>query len=209
MNPRLAFVAAPLLIFGYGVIRILDGLDGARGPGLAWTAGHLCFLGAMALFVSTFWQMRQMLGGGAFATVTTIAGTAGVAALFAQFSIDIVVGFLATDHAAMGDLFDQVQSVPGVSAIVYNFGPYLFSIGQLVLAIQVATARQVKIWTPLLVAADLAMPLIDKDLIPIGAICLLISFLPLARRTLVPAAAMPSAARASAGASAADGWLRG
>jgi len=194
MNPRLAFIAAPVLVFGYGVIRILDGLDGARGPGLAWTAGHLCFLAAMALFVSTFRQIRRILDGGLLSTVAAIAGVVGAAALFAQFSIDIVVGFMAADHAAMSDLFDQVQSVPGVSTFVYAFGPYLFYIGQLVLAIQLATARLVKIWTPLLVAVDLAMPLIDKDLIPIGAICLLISFLPLARRPLAPAPAVTIAA---------------
>jgi hypothetical protein len=192
MSPRLTFVAAPVLVFGYGMIRILDGLDGARGPGLAWTAGHLCFLGALAMFVATFWQMRRMAGGGHFATAVAALGTAGVVTLFAQFGIDIVVGFLAADHAAMSDLFDRVQSVPGVSAVVYEFGPYLFYIGQLLLAIQLAVAGRVRVWTPLLVAVDMTLPLVDKDLIPIGAVCLLISFLPLARRSA--AAATPATA---------------
>ena len=46
MNPRIAFIAAPLLVLAYGVIRILDGLDGSRGPGLAWTSGHIAFMAA-------------------------------------------------------------------------------------------------------------------------------------------------------------------
>ncbi|MFC7646417.1 hypothetical protein ACFQX6_41970 [Streptosporangium lutulentum] len=63
MNPRIAFIAAPLLVMAYGVIRILDGLDGSRGPGLAWTSGHLAFMAALILFVSTFLQMRRMAAG--------------------------------------------------------------------------------------------------------------------------------------------------
>ena len=34
----------------------------------------------------------------------------------------------------------------------------------------------------MLVLADLAMPFVDKDLIPVGAVLMLVSFLPLARR---------------------------
>jgi hypothetical protein len=62
MNPRIAFVAAPLFVMAYGVIRLLDGLDGSRGPGLAWTSGHIAFITAMILFISTFVQMRRMAG---------------------------------------------------------------------------------------------------------------------------------------------------
>ena len=62
MNPRLPFIAAPLLALTYGIIRILDGLDGSRGPGLAWTTGHLAFLGALGMFVLVFLRMRQLAG---------------------------------------------------------------------------------------------------------------------------------------------------
>lgn len=44
-----------------------------------------------------------------------------------------------------------------------------------------AARRRVKLWTPALVLADLATPFVDKDLIPLGAVLLLVSFLPLAR----------------------------
>lgn len=194
MNLRNAFIAAPVLLGAYGVIRIIDGLDGSRGPGVAWTVGHLAFLAAMVLFVPIFLAMRRMVGRTALATISVTAAFAGIVALFTQFSIDIVVGFMAADRAAMGDLFDQVQAVPGLEPIVYEGGPILFYLGQLVLVILLAVAGRVKFWTPVLVLVDLILPFVDKDLIPIGAIFLLISFLPLARQpTPIPAASRSGA----------------
>ncbi|WP_214413079.1 hypothetical protein [Sphaerisporangium fuscum] len=192
MNSRIAFIAAPVLVFAYGVIRILDGLDGSRGPGLAWTTGHLAFMAALVLFVRTFWTMRRMAGGNALATTGAVVGTAGVVALLAQFGIDIAVGFLSADHAGMNVLFDQVRSVPGVPIAVYDGGPFLFYAGQLALVAQLAAMRRVKAWTPVLVLLDLVVPFIDKDLIPLGALCLLVSYVPLARGAAVarPAAAL-------------------
>ncbi|TDD51214.1 hypothetical protein E1286_10930 [Nonomuraea terrae] len=195
MNSRISFVAAPLLVLAYGVIRILDGLDGSRGPGLAWTAGHLAFMAALVLFVQIFWRLRAMAGRNGLATVTAAAGTVGIATLLAQFGIDIVVGFMAADHDAMGPLFDQVQSVPGVQLAIYDGGPFLFYLAQLGLVVQLAVMRRIKAWTPVLVLIDLALPFADKDLIPLGAVFLLVSFLPLARRT-TEAAARPAAALA-------------
>ncbi|MGW2145750.1 hypothetical protein ACWCOT_15685 [Nonomuraea bangladeshensis] len=193
LSLRAAFIAAPLLVLAYGVIRILDGLDGERGPGLAWTTGHLAFVAALLLFVPIYWRLRRMAGGGALATATATAGTVGVAALVGQFGIDLVVGFMSADHAAMSVLFDQVQSVPGVSFAVYDGLPFLFYVGQLALVTQLAVQRRIKLWTPVLVLADLALPFVDKDLIPLGALCLLVSFVPLARASAAVAPVRPAA----------------
>lgn len=73
-----------------------------------------------------------------------------------------------------------VRTTPGTSLYFYDFGPYLFYFGQLTLVELLALGRHVRPWTPLLVLADLAMPFIDKDLIPLGAVLLLVSFAPLA-----------------------------
>ncbi|MGP4095280.1 hypothetical protein [Nonomuraea sp. KM90] len=197
MNARLAFIAAPLLVLAYGVIRILDGLDGSRGPGLAWTTGHLAFMAALVLFAGIFWQLRAMAGRDTLSTVSAVAGTAGIAALLAQFGIDVVVGFLAADHAGMSVLFDRVQSVPGVAIAVYDGGPFLFYLAQLALVIQLAVMRRVRPWTPVLVLIDLALPFADKDLIPLGALFLLVSFAPLARREVPAAATVRPAATVS------------
>ncbi|WP_149261942.1 hypothetical protein [Actinomadura sp. K4S16] len=181
MNPRIAFVAAPVLTFTYGVIRILDGLDGSRGPGLAWTTGHLAFIGALVFFAMTFHEIRRLAGRGRLATGLVAAGYIGITTLIAQFTIDLVVGFRSADHAAMDVLFDQVQSVPGVQQVVYGFGPLLFFVAQIGLVLQLAIQRRVKAWMPVLVIADVLVPFVEKDLMPLGAACLLISFLALAR----------------------------
>jgi hypothetical protein len=176
-----AFIAAPLLLLAYGVIRILDGLDGVRGPGLAWTTGHLAFVLGMVLFVPIFRAMRSLAGSGRVATVATAVGLAGIATLIVQFGIDLVAGSLAADKAEMSHMTGAVMDIPGVTPVVYTFGPILFYVAQVVLMTQLAAQRRVKAWTPLLVLTDMILPFVDKDLIPIGSICLLISFWPLAR----------------------------
>jgi hypothetical protein len=182
MNPRIAFLGAPLLTLTYGVIRIIDGLDGARGPGLAWTTGHLAFLGAMALFVVVFRWMRRLAGGNALSTVLAAVASAGALALSVQFGIDVVAGLMADDHLAMSLLTERARQNPVVSLLAYDLGPYLFYLGQLALVIQLAGLRRVTAWTPLLVLADLLMPFIDKDLIPDGAVILLFSYAGISRR---------------------------
>ncbi|GLX02778.1 hypothetical protein [Microtetraspora sp. NBRC 16547] len=194
MNPRIAFVAAPLLVLAYGVIRILDGLDGVRGPGLAWTSGHLAFIAALALSVPVFWHMRRLAGRGTLSTVSTVIGFVGTLALFAQFVIDIVVSFMATDRDGMDAIFTQVQAVPGVSFAVYDGLPILFYVGQLALIVQLTVQRHVKIWVPFVYLLNIVMPLVDKDLIPVGAVFLLVSFIPLIGQVSRTAEPVPAAA---------------
>ncbi len=180
------FVAAPVLVFAYGVLRIVDGLDGERGPGPAWTAGHLAFLGALALFVPVLWRLRRMARPGVTPALSAVAGTVGALALAAQFGIDVVVGWAAADHAHMSDLFDRVRAVPAVTPIVYTAGPYLFYIG--LFAVSLLARRGV--WLPTLVGANMLLPLIGKDLIPLAALCLLAAFWPL-RHTPAATPAQP------------------
>ncbi|MFV2175236.1 hypothetical protein ACFHW2_29615 [Actinomadura sp. LOL_016] len=182
MNPRIAFIAAPLLTLAYGVIRILDGLDGSRGPGIAWTTGHLAFIAAMGSFVHIFWQMRRMAGGNALSTVIAGIATAGALALITQFTIDVVAGLLSADNLSMSLLIRDIRATPGVTLAAYDIGPYLFYIGQFALVVQLAVMRRIKMWTPFLVLVDLIMPNIDKDLIPLGAILLLVSFVSISHR---------------------------
>ncbi|MEU7743643.1 hypothetical protein [Nonomuraea sp. NPDC049158] len=184
MKNRTALIAAPLLVLTYGLLRIIDGLDGVRGPGLAWTAGHLAFLGALTLFIPIFWEMRRMLGRSALATTALVVGVVGIGCAAAQFAIDIIVGFLAADHDAMGPMFEQVKAVPGVSLAVYGAGPILFYVAQLSFAALLAGNRLVKVWVPVVVLAEIVLSAVNLDLIPVGAILLLVSFLPLmGRRT--------------------------
>ncbi|MCY0934850.1 hypothetical protein [Streptomyces sp. H34-S4] len=181
ITSRTAFLAAPVLMGAYGLIRILGGLDDSRGPGPAWSLGHLCFLGALALFVRGLADMRTAAGRGGLSTTALWTGTAGAVALGAQFVIDLVVGFLSADRGAMDELFVRIQDVPGVLPAVYDFGPLLFFVGQLVLVCQLAKRRILKPWAPVLVLMAATVPLAGKDLIPVGALLLLVAFAPLYR----------------------------
>ncbi|MEV1203102.1 hypothetical protein [Microbispora rosea] len=176
-----SLVVAPVLVGAYGVARIADGFDGSRGPGLAWTLGHLCFLAALVLFVQIFGRLRTMAGGGVTATAGYAAGLAGALALAAQFTIDIVVGFLSADHDAMGPRFDAVKAIPGVDPVVYTVVPLLFYVGMVVLVARLAAGRRVPWWSAVLVLAQAVLPLVSKDLIPLGAALLLLAFVPLLR----------------------------
>ncbi|OLF13413.1 hypothetical protein [Actinophytocola xanthii] len=183
---NLAFLAAPLLVFAYGVIRILDGLDGARGPGLAWTTGHLAFLGALAAFLVVFVHLRRLAGRDGFSTVSVAVASAGALTLFAQFVVDIVVGFVAEDHAAMRVIASDVSDNQVVSLVLYEVGPYLFYVGLLALVIQLAIARRVVWWASALVVVSQVLPVFDKDLIPVGALVLLAPFVVIGRQVATP-----------------------
>jgi multisubunit Na+/H+ antiporter MnhB subunit len=187
MNARIPFIAAPVLMFGYGVIRILDGLDGERGPGPAWTVGHLVFIAAMGMFLLVFRHLHRLAGRDTLSTVTLVVAAVGAVALIGQFGVDIVSGLLADDHARMAEISRNVHDNPLVALAIYDVGPYLFYAGQFVLVLQLALTRRIAGWTPLLLLADLAMPLVDKDLIPIGAAALLVSFVSISRRIPEPA----------------------
>ncbi|NJP23600.1 hypothetical protein OHB01_38995 [Microbispora hainanensis] len=188
-----SLVVAPVLVGAYGVARIADGLDGSRGPGLAWTVGHLCFLAALVLFVQIFGRLRAMAGGGVVATAGYAAGLIGALALAAQFTIDLVVGFLSADHDAMGPRFEAVKAIPGVEPVVYTVVPLLFYVGMVVLVARLAAGRRVPWWSAVLVLVQAVLPLVSKDLIPLGAALLLLAFVPLLRlRPARPAVAARS-----------------
>ena len=55
---RFCAVAAPALLFLYGVLRLVDGRDGDHGPGWAWNAGHTLFFVAFVLLGTLVVAMR-------------------------------------------------------------------------------------------------------------------------------------------------------
>jgi ABC-type Na+ efflux pump permease subunit len=59
---RFAYLGAPAFMFGYGVTRLIDGLDGSHGPGPAWTLGHLMFLVALLLYGVVAAGLRAEVG---------------------------------------------------------------------------------------------------------------------------------------------------
>ncbi|MFD5752899.1 hypothetical protein [Streptomyces sp. NPDC127033] len=188
MDKAVAFTAAPLLVIVYASARFLDGLDGERGPGPAWTTGHLAFLAALLLFVPVLLELRRLAGRGPFATVTAVVGLVGAVCSVAQISVDLVVGSLAADHEAMRGMFAGVRSVPGVDVVVYLVGPVLLYLGLLVLYCHLAVVRAVPVWRAVAVVLAVLVSLLGLDALPAVGL-LLYAGLAHPRRAISPAAA--------------------
>ncbi|GAB1821274.1 hypothetical protein [Herbidospora sp. RD11066] len=167
MNPRIAFIGAPLLTFAYGAIRLLSD----SGPGLGWTSGHLAYLIALGLYAVVLVRLNRLTF-----PALTLVGLLGLAASAAQFAIDLVVGFISADRAAMNVHFDEVQSVPGVEPVVYQFGPPLFYLALVAVMAHLAVQRLVPYWIPASVLVASLLPVINLDLLPIAAGIILVAF---------------------------------
>jgi hypothetical protein len=176
---RIAFLAAPILMLAYGVIRLFDG---HRGPGIGWTAGHLAYLAAAILFVPVCLGLRRIAVTGHRRTANAFCSAAllGLLAIAVQAAIDLVIGFRAADKAAMRVMDHQVQAHAGVTPAIYTVGPVLFYLGVVALVALLAVSRRAGFWTPFVMLAGTLMPAINLDLIPVGACCFLLVTAPMA-----------------------------
>ncbi|GAA5194163.1 hypothetical protein GCM10023322_57920 [Rugosimonospora acidiphila] len=194
---RIAYLGAPLLLLGYGVAHLIDGLDGSHGPGPAWTIGHLLFLASMLLFVAVLFAMRAALPGGraarGIAAGAVAVGVVGLIAFIRGIAVDLIVGLRSADRPAMNRLYPHYDSFPGglpkgLTSALSTLGPVFLMIGLLTLSIQLAALRprRLRWWSPVLAAAGFAAISAELDLLPLGGLLLLLALAPLARR--VPAA---------------------
>ena len=169
---RFSALAAPTLLLVYGLLRLVDGLDGDHGPGLAWNLGHASFLVGFVLLGVLIAGMRRLVPPAA--TVTRIvASLATVAGLFG------VACFL---WVILGDLFAGFHDAAPLPDALEAIGPLSFQLGVLTLLVILATARprRLPFWSPLLVLLGFGMFAVSLDLIPVGALLVLAGLAPLA-----------------------------
>jgi len=180
---RSSFVAAPLFLALYGVLRLVGRADGVYGPGWDWQAAHLAALVGVVLFVPVIVGFGRMLRPswwrGTLVGVTLI----GLVAAVVQFGADIVTGLLAADKAEMESIGDKFTDIPGVVPAFYTVGPQLFFAGLILLAIAAAIARKLPWWSAVLVVVGILLPPVTLDLMPVAGLCLAAAFAPLVRRT--------------------------
>ncbi|MEU2130826.1 hypothetical protein [Streptomyces sp. NPDC018352] len=182
-----ALLAGPVLMAGYGVVRLAGRGIGDYGPGVWWTVAHLLFLAGVLAFVPVFLGLRgpagERGGGRVACEVAAWTGLLGAAAVVVQAVIDLGVGFVAADKEAMSEMFDRVQGVPGVMPLVYTVVPMLFWLGLLALVTLLAFLRRdvVRAWAPVLVLAGTVLMAVSLDLLPVGALCLGVALLPVRR----------------------------
>jgi hypothetical protein len=166
-STRFAALSGPILLFAYGALRFIDGLDGRRKNGPAWDAGHVCFFIAIVLFAVLavgVWRAVRA-NGGAHRYVADVALVA------------TVLGAVAFLWVITGDLFAGFPSLPDT----LQMGPVFFQVGTLVLLIQRVLERRLPVWSPILVGVGFGAIAVSLDLIPVGATVVLVGLLPIAR----------------------------
>lgn len=164
---KILTIGGPLFLLAYGLLRLVDGLDGSHGPGWAWNVGHACFLAAFLMFGALVWKLRD---------VSAVAATAGL------------IGSAAFVWVILGDLFDDLPGLPGPLMIA---GPLFFQLGVLMLLVLLVVRRVLPVWSPVLVLAGFVLFMVNLDLLPLGAVLLLGGLAPLAARRMEFDAPMP------------------
>jgi hypothetical protein len=174
----MAMLAAPVFVLLYGLIRLFGG---RHGPSFGWSVGHLIFLVGIALFAPVVVELRRQVRRGSWlwkllADLSALVAGLGLLAQFVQIVIDLMAGTRGGNSASMDAYFDRVQAIPGVEPAIYTVGPVLFYVGLLALAVLLAI-QQPSRWTvaaAVLVGFGVMMPAISLDLIPVGAVLLLL-----------------------------------
>jgi len=185
------FAAAPALMFGYGVVRLFDGLDGEYGPSLAWTISHLLFLAGMVLFGVVIVRLGRLVPATTTArqvtaSVAVALALAGIIAFVRVIVLDLVVGFLAADNAEMQMIRDDIGDFPGfLPEAVWDLGPLLFMVGLLTLTVQLAVLhpRRLAAWSPVMVVVGFLCIIVNLNLLPIGAALFGLALAPVAWRS--------------------------
>jgi hypothetical protein len=197
---RICYVAAPACLLGYGILRLIDGLDGSHGPGPAWSAGHLLFLASMLLFAIVLYGLWQALPRyRAAGAVAVVAGVVGVLAFCRVILVDLIVGFESVDRAAMNRDYGRYDGFPGglpsgFTGALDNVGPPLLIVGLLTLTILLASLRprRLRWWSPVAILAGFVAISASLDLLPLGGALLGVALLPMALSGRTGAAVVPA-----------------
>jgi hypothetical protein len=157
-------LSAPLLLLFYGVLRFFGSLDGHTKGGWTWTLGHLAFFGAMVLFAAlavAMWERARALS-----AIGLAAAVFGVGCFLWVIAGDLNAGF-----------HDRLPLPSGLETA----GPLCFVLGMiLLLSIRVADGR-VPWWSPALFFVGFLAISVNLDLLPLAAVVILASMVPVAR----------------------------
>jgi hypothetical protein len=172
---KISVVAAPVLLFLYGILRLMDGLDGTHGPGPAWNAGHVMFFLAFVFLAVLIIGLRRLvparvLWQRALANIAVVAG---------------VAGSLCFLWVILGDLFRRLHDDVPLPGPLHAAGPLFFQLGLMTLLVQLATSRPCRLpaRSPFLVFLGFVPIAVSLDLLPVGAVLILCGLVPLARHS--------------------------
>ena len=172
---RIEAIGAPILILLYGLLRLIDVMNGNQSHGFNWNLGHAFFFIAFFLFGGLTVELRRLVPG-----KTKPAKVAGYLTMTAS-----LFGAACFLWGILGDLFSGLNNVAPLPALLKVVGPLLFQVGLLGLLVMLAATRprRLPIWTPILVLAGFLLFAINLNLLPIGAIIILFGLSPLVLRS--------------------------
>ena len=186
-----SLLGAPLLLAGYGTVRLFDG---HHGPGPGWTIGHVLLLLGVLGFAPVLLHLRGLaaeLGRvrRLAANAAAAAGLLGVCAVLGQTAVDLYVGAVSADRAAMDVRYDHFQSHPGVTPLLYTVLPLFFYLGLIALTAVLALGRPrlTGLRVPVLVLVATVVMAAGLDLMPVGGLLLAAAFGPLGLALLTEA----------------------
>lgn len=167
---RFCAVAAPGLLLIYGLLRLVDGLDGDRGNGPAWDLGHLAFFAGIVLFAVLAVALRG-LARPAVRWQRVLVDVAAAAAVFGAGCFLWVI---------TGDLFEEFSEAAPLPGPLELAGPLLFQAGLLVLLGRLALLRRLPAWSPVAMVVGFVALAVSLDLLPLAALVIGAALLPLA-----------------------------
>jgi hypothetical protein len=133
----LSFIAAPALFLA-GWIVIVATREGAIRD---WLLAHVLLFSGTVLLIPALFELRSVarsFGSDGTAETGMLLALAGLPFWCGQLAIDLAVGLVVPDRAAMGATFDRITSQPLMSLAFYTIGPALLWVGVGVLAVAVA-----------------------------------------------------------------------
>lgn len=166
---RLTALGAPLLICGYGVLRLIDGRDGDHGPGLAWNLGHLMFLLAIGLLAALMVRLHRLVRSASRPLPADLFLALGL--LGAGCFVVVIAGDLSAT-------IDDAVTVPDAIMLL---GPLAFMTGLIGPLVWLSRSRSVSPWSPALALLGFVVFSANLDLLPLGAALLLTGLAPLVR----------------------------
>jgi hypothetical protein len=153
----------------YGLLRVIDGLDGDRHNGPAWDLGHIAFFVAIVLFAVLALALRALDRPTGWRRFLVDAATIAVLAGAGCF-LWVIAGDLSGDFRSAAPLPEALELV----------GPLLFQAGLLILLVRLVLGRRLPVWSPIVVLLGFASIGLNLDLLPLGAALVLVALLPLA-----------------------------